>query len=41
MNFDEIISNRRSARLFTSKNVSNKQIKKILKSDYNLTKKLS
>ena len=32
MNFDEIISNRRSARLFTSKNVSNKQIKKILKS---------
>ena len=32
MNFDEIIKNRRSARVFTEKNVSEEQVKKILDS---------
>lgn len=32
MNFDEVISNRRSARLFTDEDVSDKQLDKILQS---------
>jgi nitroreductase len=32
MNFDEIVDNRRSARLFTNDDVSKKQLEKILSS---------
>ena len=32
MDFNEVINNRRSARLFTDENISNKQIEKILES---------